>query len=249
MALAHCVAACRDGEVEFLRDVFKRARQTSGPAGLPALLSETDGEGNSLLHISAAAGKGAVVDLLLAFGAAVNRNNPLGATPLHAACSSPPSETSLSLVNTLLDARAQPNIQDAGGETPLHTLLRTAKEARYHALLEQVAGTSTHPELDVSREELEKLLSRGQQATLTHYYDDLVDALIDRGGDVLTTNAKGEMATDLCLDGFLVGRLVRRYRLDYSKAATQAEWQLQVGLKSTTVSPSAGPRPTDASGE
>ena len=146
MSVALCPAAAANGDVEYLRGAIKQSMKSRGPAGLPAVLSETDANGFSLLHVACQAGHTECVALLLAFGARVTASKSDGITPLHAACSGGHPASWLPICESLLEARADACGTTQAGETALHTLLQGASEQRHRALSEQTGNVSTHPE-------------------------------------------------------------------------------------------------------
>ena len=240
MYAKQCLLACESGDASSLRDGIKAAQQSTGPAGLFATLSETSSDGRTLLQIAARRGHSECVNVLLAFGVQTNavcvRD---GKTALHCACEF--GDHAMTIIESLLDERANPNAQDETGDTPLHILLSNVAAARHRVLLEQVLGRTTHPEIDISEEEQEELMGLAPQTDVTHRFEDIVEKMRERGADLTIQNNAAQMATDVCDDGVVLGRLARRYRLDTRGAKVQSGWKLTFGLNSTTVMPpSAG---------
>lgn len=102
-------------------------------------------EGDTPLHVAAAAYRAGLIAELVARGADVAARNRLGGQPLHyAADGIPGSEAWDPAVQTatvvaLLDAGADPNATDKRGVTPLHRAVRTRCSAAVSALLESGA--------------------------------------------------------------------------------------------------------------
>lgn len=96
--------ACQDGH-------FKASKMLLYAGAKADVL---DGEGFSPLHIAAALGNKLLLELLLKFGARINRRTPQG-TPLHAAV----AWRHYSIVKRLLELKANINIKDNEGRTPL----------------------------------------------------------------------------------------------------------------------------------
>jgi hypothetical protein len=98
-------------------------------------------EGDTALHLAAAAYRVRVARKLVAAGADVNAKNRRGAGPLHYAVDGGPGLPSwnpraqAATVTCLLQAGADPNAVDAGGVTPLHRAVRNRCAAAVAALL------------------------------------------------------------------------------------------------------------------
>lgn len=112
----------------------------------PDLVHAADDEGQTALHLVAAAGAADLVSLLLARGAAANVQDVYWTTPLHYAATS----GDVAAVRALLEAGADPNAADEDGFTPLN----------YAALAEQ-------------REIGELLVERGAEAREDVFDDSL----------------------------------------------------------------------------
>jgi hypothetical protein len=145
-------------------------------------------EGDTALHLAAAAYRKAVARKLVAAGADVNAKNRRGAGPLHYAVDGVPGSPSwnpraqAATVTFLLEAGADPNAADAGGVTPLHRAVRNRCAAAVAALLQggadprrrnkkgttvrQLAELTTgrggvgSPEAKAQQEEIVRLLDR-----------------------------------------------------------------------------------------
>jgi ankyrin repeat protein len=102
-------------------------------------------EGDSALHIAAAAYRAALVRELVAAGAAVGATNRRRQQPLHYAVDGgpgtphwdPPAQAST--IGALIDAGADPNAVDMGGVTPLHRAVRNRCAAAVKVLLDRGA--------------------------------------------------------------------------------------------------------------
>jgi hypothetical protein len=94
-------------------------------------------QGDTALHMAAAAFQPAIVELLIAHGADVGARNRLGAMPLHYAADTnhwnPDAQTRT--IEYLLSIGAEPNAIDGRGVTPLHRAVRMRSSAAVKALL------------------------------------------------------------------------------------------------------------------
>ena len=101
-------------------------------------------QGDTAVHLAAAAFQRSSVELLVRHGAALGVKNRRGAEPLHYAADanrwnpSAQAET----IEYLLLAGANPNAVDANGATPLHRAVRTRSAAAVRALL--AGGADVH---------------------------------------------------------------------------------------------------------
>jgi ankyrin repeat protein len=94
-------------------------------------------QGDTALHMAAAAFQRSTARLLVRKGAALDAKNRRGAEPLHYAadanCWNP--TTQAGTITYLLSAGANVNAQDANGATPLHRAVRTRSGPAVRALL------------------------------------------------------------------------------------------------------------------
>jgi hypothetical protein len=103
-------------------------------------------EGDTALHIAAAAYERATAGLLTAKGAAVRARNRRGAEPIHYAADGIPGEAywdpdaQRSIVEYLVEQGADPDANDNSGVAPLHRAVRTRCSAAVDALLENGAN-------------------------------------------------------------------------------------------------------------
>src|SRR5579872_3177351 len=99
-------------------------------------------EGDTPLHIAAAAHRKTIVSDLLSMGADVRARNRRGAQPLHYAADGMPGSGHLDpnaqreTVIALLEAGADPNATDNGGVTPLHRAVRNRCSSAVRALID-----------------------------------------------------------------------------------------------------------------
>jgi ankyrin repeat protein len=99
-------------------------------------------EGDTALHVAAAAYQREIAQNLIAMGADVRARNRRGAEPLHYAADglpggsgwNPPAQAAT--IACLLAAGADPNARDDSGVAPLHRAVRTRCAAAVRALLE-----------------------------------------------------------------------------------------------------------------
>jgi hypothetical protein len=101
-------------------------------------------QGDTALHMAAAAFKRASARLLVHSGAAVDARNRRGAEPLHYAADTnwwnPTAQADT--ITYLLSAGANANAKDANGATPLHRAARTRSAMAVRALL--AGGADVH---------------------------------------------------------------------------------------------------------
>ena len=105
-------------------------------------------EGDTALHMAAAAYQGDVASALISSGADVRAKNRRGAEPLHyaadggpgSACWNPDSQATM--IAGLIAAGADPNALDKSGVGPLHRAVRNRCAAAVKALLEGGADPS-----------------------------------------------------------------------------------------------------------
>lgn len=99
-------------------------------------------EGDTALHIAAAAYRTGIVRALLAAGADVRARNHRGAEPLHYACDGIPGsqnwnpKAQAAVIARLIAAGADPDALDNSGVAPIHRAVRTRCSAAVKALLD-----------------------------------------------------------------------------------------------------------------
>lgn len=98
-------------------------------------------DGFSLLGLATYFGREELVDMLLRHGADPDAaaRNPMQVRPLHSALSVKDAELARRLTQRLLDAGAQPNVQQKGGWTPLHSAAVHGRQEIAALLLEHGA--------------------------------------------------------------------------------------------------------------
>ncbi|HET6205394.1 MAG TPA: ankyrin repeat domain-containing protein [Terracidiphilus sp.] len=102
-------------------------------------------EGDTALHIAAAAYQTELVRSLIRAGADVQAGNRFGDQPLHAAAVGAPGshlwnpQAQAETIICLIEAGADPNTADKRGVTPLHKAVRTRCASAVRALLEHGA--------------------------------------------------------------------------------------------------------------
>ncbi len=104
-------------------------------------------EGDTALHMAAAAYQKAIGEALIARGADVRARNRRGATPLHYAVDGGPGlpawnpAAQAEMIMMLVRAGADPNAVDKNGVAPLHRAVRNRCAAAVRALIEAGADT------------------------------------------------------------------------------------------------------------
>lgn len=99
-------------------------------------------EGDTALHIAAAAHQTRIVDELIARGADVRARNRRGAEPLHYAVDGGPGSAGWNpsaktkIIAALIRAGADPNAPDKSGVAPLHRAVRNRCAAAVRALID-----------------------------------------------------------------------------------------------------------------
>lgn len=95
-------------------------------------------EGDTALHMAAAAFRRPIAELLLARGANCGAKNRRGAEPLHYAADTNHRDphAQAAIIEYLIAAGADPNAVDRDGVTPLHRAVRTRSLAAVRALLD-----------------------------------------------------------------------------------------------------------------
>jgi hypothetical protein len=102
-------------------------------------------EGDTALHIAAAAYQAVILEKLIANGADVRARNRRGAEPLHYAVDGGPGlpawnpSAQTKIIARLVRAGADPNARDKNGVAPLHRAVRNRSAAAVKALLESGA--------------------------------------------------------------------------------------------------------------
>jgi hypothetical protein len=105
-------------------------------------------EGDTALHMAAAAHQTRIVDKLIAMGANVRARNRRGAEPLHYAVDGGPGApgwdpgAQAEIVAALVRGGASPHAVDKGGVAPLHRAVRNRCAAAVRALID--AGADPH---------------------------------------------------------------------------------------------------------
>jgi len=138
--------------------------------------------GLSALFYAAFYGHDFIIDYLVNCGAGINEKNLTGVTPLGKAVESARPDV-LSTVKCLLKHRADPNIADCNGNTPL---IKAVKNSN----IELVKCLIAHNTIDVNKQNLEKNTALHEAAFKGS--KELVDRLIAAGADVNKQNNAGK---------------------------------------------------------
>lgn len=138
--------------------------------------------GLSALFYAAFYGHDFIIDYLVNCGAGINDKNLTGVTPLGKAVESGRADA-ISTVKCLLKHRADPNIADCNGNTPLIKAVKNGS-------IELVKCLISHNTTDVNKQNLEKNTALHEAAFKGN--KDLVDRLIAAGADVNKQNSAGK---------------------------------------------------------
>jgi ankyrin repeat protein len=155
-------------------------------------------EGDTALHMAAAAFSYAMVDLLAVFGASPHAKNRRGAEPLHYAADSnqPGSREQGDVIRYLVSIGADPMAVDNSGVAPLHRAVRTRSVYAVRALLD--AGASPFQQNGSGSTPLHLAVqntgrpgsgsdhAREQQAAI-------IELLIERGASPADPDRKGKL--------------------------------------------------------
>ena len=111
----------------------------------PALVTARSPDGFTALHLAAFFGSPETVAVLIEGGADVGAwtSNTFHNQPLHAAVAGSDPETRLTIARMLLDAGAEPGIQQSDGSTPLMSAARHGDEALVDLLVGAGADSTT----------------------------------------------------------------------------------------------------------
>ena len=154
-------------------------------------------EGDTALHMAAAAFRRPMAEVLVAYGADVHARNRRGAEPLHYAADANRFEpdAQAETVSYLLSSGADPNTLNKDGVAPLHRAVRTRSLAAVHALLDgganprlpnKAGSTPLHLAVQTTgRGGSSSALAREQQAAI-------VRLLLERGARVTDRDGRGK---------------------------------------------------------
>jgi ankyrin repeat protein len=165
------------------RAIYGATRQTSEEHFYSEILHYMY-EGDTALHMAAAAYQAQIAAELVARGADVRAKNRRGAEPIHYAADgvpdspawNPPAQTAI--IECLIAAGADPNIIDKSGVAPLHRAVRSRCAAAVKALLDSGAdpraanGKGSTPILlateNTGRGGTGSVAAKAQQAEILH---------------------------------------------------------------------------------
>ena len=153
------------GQVDDVRQVLmSKADLINAPAAKSLSRSHDHvREGDTALHVAAAAGHRAVVELLLSLKASVRVTSSSGATPLHYASAAGHH----GITALLLERGADPNAHDAKGRAPMHAAARAGHPQVHQVLVsakadvnarDQEGNTPLHEAARACAEPLARLL-------------------------------------------------------------------------------------------
>ena len=127
------------------RAIRRGARRQDAESYFLATIGHYVYEGDTALHVAAAAYQAELAERLIGLGAAVRARNRRGAEPLHYAADGAPDASNWdppaqhALIVYLIAAGADPNALDNSGVAPLHRAVRTRSAGAVHALLDNGA--------------------------------------------------------------------------------------------------------------
>jgi hypothetical protein len=162
-------------------------------------------EGDTALHVAAAAYQVGIAKNLVSKGASPSARNRRGAEPLHYAADGIPGsdawnpKAQYSIASFLIEAGANPNSQDKSGVAPLHRAVRTRCTAAVRALLEHGADPigknksgSTPLHLAVQN------TGRGASGSIEAREEQkqIIRLLLDKGARASDTDSAGKAVTD-----------------------------------------------------
>jgi len=147
--------------------------------------------GLSALFYAAFYGHDMIIDYLVNCGAGINEKNLTGVTPLGKAVESGRPDV-INTVKNLLKHRADPNIADCNGNTPL---IKAVKNGN----IELVKCLISHPTTDVNKQNLERNTALHEAAFKGN--KELVDRLIAAGADVNMQNSAGKAPLHRAVSG------------------------------------------------
>ena len=143
------------GEVDLLPGLL-----AASPQGAKSVAPD----GFGVLGLAVYFGRVEAAELLLEAGANPNTSsaNAFKVRPLHSAAAHRDPETSLKLARMLLDKGADPNVVQAGGWTPLHSVASQGREEITKLLVERGASLTTKS--DDGRTPLDMAKAKGHNA-------------------------------------------------------------------------------------
>lgn len=142
--------------------------------------------GDTALHVAVSRNNHQMAGLILRHGAPVDATNNLGRTPLFAAVAGPPLEVPLTVL--LLEFKANPNVTDRLGSTPLMVATEACRPGPMLALLR--AGANPNVREPVSGMSL-------LQMAAVRCPGEIVEMLVTNRADLQTVDAQGNTVLDL----------------------------------------------------
>lgn len=137
-------------------------------------------KGNTCLHVACLNGHDEIVQLLLDAGAQVDKTNKYKCSPLHYAAISLHGTRCLEL---LMEKRANPNMQDEQGRTPLHLTAMLGRYSRLDTLLKY------HSRVDI----VDNSGNSALHLAARHGQEMLVSALLQAGADPFLKGANSRL--------------------------------------------------------
>ncbi|KAI4894831.1 hypothetical protein NFI96_018944 [Prochilodus magdalenae] len=164
------------------------------------------------LHVAARHGLPAHVDLYLRYGAALDRQNDEGHTPLNSACSQPQDLTALERYKQvclqLVEAGANIQTSDADNQTPLHMACKNVNPDVVDLLLQKGASVNS---MDYGGEAPMHNILKMVAYKIEHQPERIVQALLNYGSIRVWPGALAKVLKYCCLSPRTIEVLMNAY--------------------------------------
>lgn len=201
---ARLVEAAKRRDIAAVRRLLSQTTDGDRPANV----DHPQADGATALHWAAYYDDLAMVELLIASGAAANATNDHGVTPLFLAC----ENASLAVVERLVAAEADVNVSVTSGKTVLMTCARTGSRQAVDALLAAGANVNARERTD-NQTALMWAVAQGHPA--------ITQLLLSRGADVAArTRVRRQVISRRLQSELKYGELGRSYGTDAEETDT-----------------------------